>query len=145
MLLGHGVVDRQEHFIFHPLQGEGVFPVGFICFQRRQSHAAAADKSITGGMDHIAADGTHIELAPQQIGRAVSVGDLLAVHQFNDGDAQGLSQGLQQRNIRQTLVGFPFGNSLAADADPIGQFCLGQLPFFPKLTDDCARYVGVHI
>jgi CubicO group peptidase (beta-lactamase class C family) len=117
---------------------------GLFCLQRRQGDAAAADQGAAHGVDHIAAHRTNIEFPPEQIGRKIVVGDGLAVHQLDNGDPQGLRQGLQQRNIRQPLSGFPLGNCLAADANHLCQFSLGQPPGFPKLPDGVSGHISIH-
>ena len=88
---------------------------------------------------------TDIEFAPQYIGRNVFVDNVLSIHQFNKGNIQCLRQRLQQRNVRQSLGGFPLGNGLAADTDPFGQFSLCQISLFPQLFDGGACYISVHL
>ena len=90
MFYGHGVGDGDEMLIFHILHGDGVTVVRVFRLQRRQGNTAAADTGVSGSVDDIAADGADVELAPQHIGGDIPVCDVLAVHQFNDGDAQGL-------------------------------------------------------
>ena len=144
MLLGHGMVDRDKLLVLHLLNGKHMVFVRFLRFQRRQSDAAAADQGVSGTVDHIAAERTDIKLSSEHIGRNISVDDMLPIHQFNHGDIQCLGQGLKQGNIRQPLGSFPLGDGFAADPDFLGQFLLGQIPCFPKLTDGCACNVGVH-
>ena len=68
MLLGHGMVNRDELLILHTFHCNCVVVLGFFRFQGRQSHTAAADHRISGAVNHISADGADIELAPHHIG-----------------------------------------------------------------------------
>ena len=144
MLLGHGVVYGDEMLVFHLFDGDGVGVIGFLRFQGGQSNAAAADHRVTGGVDHVAAEGADIEFAPEHIGGNVLVDNLLPVHQLDDGNAQRLGQGLQQSNIGQALGSLPFGDGFAADADLLCQVRLCQIPAFPQLLDGCAGNIAVH-
>ena len=87
---------------------------------------------------------TDVEFAAHHVGGNVFVGDVLPVHQLNNGNAQSLSQRLQKRNIRQTLCRLPFGDGLAADADLFSQLCLRQIPVFPQLPDGVSGNVSIH-
>ena len=144
VLLGHRMGNGDKMLILHTFDGNSVITVRLFCLQGRQGDPAAADDGMANAVDHITADGANIEFGAQHIGRDILIDDMLPVHQFNHGDIQRLGQGLQQRNIRQPLGGFPFGDRLAADPNFLGQFLLGQIPGFPKLTDGCACNVGVH-
>ena len=144
MLLGHGVMDGDEMLVLHIFNGNGVVLIGLLRFQRRQADAAAADHRTAGAVDDITTEGADTELAPQQIGRDVSVDDGLSVHQLDDRDPQGLGQGLEQNDIRQTLGGLPLGNGLTADADLLTQLRLGHPPFLPKTADGGAGHIMVH-
>ena len=95
MMFRHGMVDGDKMLIFHVFNGDSVIIVRFFCFQRRQCNTAAADQCIPHAMDHIATDRAGIKLRTQRIGRYILIDDMLAVHQLNNGDAQGLSQWLQ--------------------------------------------------
>ena len=130
--------------IFHIFNRDAVVLVRVFGLQRGQRNAAAADQCISNAVDDIAADGTDIELAPHHVGGDILVFDMLTVHQFNDGDPQCLSQGLEQGDVRQTLGGFPFGYGLAADADFVCQLCLGQIPGFPQVFDGGSGDISVH-
>lgn len=96
------------------------------------------------GVDGVAADGADVEFAAQQVGGDVSVGDMLAVHQLHHADAQGLSQRLQQGDVRKTFGGLPLGDGLAADAQDLGEGGLGQITAFPELPDGGAGYISIH-
>ena len=67
MLLRHGMLNSDEVFVLHMLNCDGVVFVCRLRFQCRKGNTAAADQSISVAVDHIAADGTDIEFAPQQI------------------------------------------------------------------------------
>ena len=144
VIFRHGVMDGDKMLILHALHGDAVVIVRRFCFGRGQCDAAAADDSVTHTVDDIATDGADIEFAPEHIGGNVLVGDMLAAHQFDEGNAQGLSQRLQQGNVRQSLAGFPLGDGLAADTDPLCQLRLGQIFLFPQLADGGTGYIGVH-
>ena len=90
MLLVHRMVDGNKMLVLHILNSNAVVIIGRFCFQRRQGNAAAADQGITGGVEKIAAKGTDIESTPQHIGGDVSVGNMFAIHQFNDRNPQSL-------------------------------------------------------
>ena len=145
MLLGHGMVDGDEMLILHAFHRDAMLLILIFRFQRRQGDAAAADHRRTHAMNRIAANGTDIEFPPQHIGRDILIGDLLPVHQLDDGNAQRLRQRLQKRNIRQTLGRFPFGHGLAADADAIGQLRLGEFAVFPQLLDGVSGDISIHV
>ena len=145
MLLGHGVVDRDKVFVLHPLQGDGVRRLTVLCFQRGQGDTAAADEGVAHAVNDVAADGAYIEFAAQHIAADVLVGDVLAVHQLDQGEPQGLGQGLQKADIRQTLAGLPLGDGLAADTDLFCQFRLGEISGFPQIFDGITGYIAVHI
>ena len=145
MLLGHGMTDRNEMFIFHLLYGDRMVIIGRFCLQRGKRDAATADNGITGTVKDIAADRADIEFTPQHIGRDVFVGDVFSVHQFNNGNPQSLRKRLQQGNIRQSLGRFPLGNGLAADADLRSQLCLRQFSAFAQCFDRCSGHIGVHV
>ena len=115
MLLGHRVVEGNEMLVLHTFNGDRVVILCFFSLQSRQGNAAATDHRVSHAVEHIAADGTDIELAAQQIGGNVFIADVLPIHQLNDGNAQRLCQRLQQANIRQTLGSFPFGDRFGAD------------------------------
>ena len=56
----HGVVQGNEKFIFHPLNGQLVLLVGIIGLrdiQRGQRDAAAAHHGLTGGVKYVPAEG----------------------------------------------------------------------------------------
>ena len=142
--LGHGVGDGDEVLILHILDADCVAFVRLLRLQGRQSDAAAADDRTANAVDHIAAEGTHMEFGSQHVGGGVLVDDGLTVHQLDDGDVQCLGQWLQQGNVRQTLGSFPLGDGLAADADSLGQLRLGQILLFTKLLDCCTCYICVH-
>ena len=108
MLLGHGVSHSDKMLVLHMLHRHAMVLIGLFRFQGRQSDAAAADQGAAGSVDHIAAEGTDLEFAPEHIAGGVLIGDLLAVQQFDDGDAQSLGQGLEQADVRQPLCGLPF-------------------------------------
>ncbi len=144
MLFGHGMVHGDKMLVLHILNGKDMRLIFRFRLQRRQGYPAAADDRVSGGMHHIAADGTDIEFAPQHIAGDVLIGDMFAVHQFYDGDSQGQRQRLQQGNIRQSLCRFPFGDSLAADTDFFRQFRLGQIPPFPQLLYGRSGHIGIH-
>ena len=88
MLLGHRVVNGDKILVFHFFYGKGI--VGIFCFQSRKCNTAAADQGISQTVDHIAANGTHIEFAPEHIAGDVLIVNMLTIHQFNDGNAQSL-------------------------------------------------------
>ena len=140
MLLCHRMMNSNIVFVLHILNGQIVCFVYILGLQCGQGDTAAADHGISETMNHIAADRTDIEFTPEHIGGNIPVGDVFPVHQFDQGDAQSLCQRLQQRNIRQPLGGFPFGNGLAADADPFRQFCLGHIPLFSQIFDGSTGY-----
>ena len=94
MPLLHGMVDGDKMLILHLFNGDGMIFVRFFRFQSRQGNAAATDHGISKGMHSIAADGTDIEQTSLHVGGDVPVNDMLSVHQLNDRDSQGLSQGL---------------------------------------------------
>lgn len=76
MALLHGVVQGNEKFILHPFNGQLVLLVGIIGLrdiQRGQRDAAAAHHGLTGGVEHVPAEGADVELGTQQIGGTVSV------------------------------------------------------------------------
>ena len=95
MPFGHRVMDSDELLIFHILDGHHVVAVSIFRFQSGQRNTAAGSYNLAEGMDHIAADGTDIEFTAEHIGGDVFVGDMLSVHQFDDGNAQYLGQQLQ--------------------------------------------------
>ena len=102
VVFGHGVVDGDEKLIFHPLQRQLMVFVGVVRLrdvQRRQGDAAAAHDSLPGSVEHIAAQGTDVELGAKQVGRTVPVDDGFALHQLEHADAQSRRQRLQQGNI----------------------------------------------
>lgn len=105
---------------------------------------AAAHHSLSGGVEHIAAERADVEFAPQQVGCPVPVDDGLSLHQFQHADPQSRSQRFQQGDIGQTLGGFPLGNGLGADRERSGKLCLGQALGFPQLPDGAACDVCVH-
>ena len=100
MLFCHGVGEGDIPFVLHFFDGYSMVIVTFLCFQWRQRDAAAADHRISGAVQHISANGANIELGTEHIGRGVLVNDLLAAHQFDNGDIQRLGQRLQQGNVR---------------------------------------------
>ena len=67
-------------------------------------------------VEDVAAQGADVEFSPQEIGGDIAVGDVLAVHQLDEGDPQGLGQGLEQGDVGQPLGSLPFGDGFAADA-----------------------------
>ena len=144
MLLCHRVGDGDKMLVLHILYGDGVINVSIFCLQRWQRNTAATDYCVSGAVDRISADRADIEFAPQHIGGDVSIGNMLAVHQLDHGNAQHMSQRLQQSDIRQTFGGLPFGYGLTADADLLRQFRLGQIFTFPQLLDGCSGHIGVH-
>ena len=144
MILGHGMVNRDEMLILYVFYGDAVVIICFLRFQRGQSNAAAADNGAAGAMDDIAAEGTDIELAPQHIGGDILIADMLSVHQLNHRDSQSLRQRLQQRDIRQSLCRFPLGDGFATDTDSFPQVCLGQVPFFTQLPDGISGDISIH-
>ena len=95
MLLGHGVGDGDKMFIFHLFYNDTVIIIDIFCFQSGQGDTAATDHRVAGAGDCVSADRTDMEFATQHIGRNIFVGDLFAVHQFDDGDTEGLCQRLQ--------------------------------------------------
>ena len=144
MLLGHGVMDGDEVLVLHILHGNGVVIVRILGLQRGQGHAAAAHHRVSGAVEDVAADGADVELAPAQIGGDVAVGDVLAVHQLDDADAQRLGQRLEQGDVRQSLAGLPLGDGLAADAQLFRQFGLGHPAVLPELADGIAGHISIH-
>ena len=87
MFLRHGVVDGDKELVFDPFDGElvvlvGVFRVGDIL--RGQSHAAAADHGLPGGMKDVATDRADVELRAQEVGGTVPVDDRFALYQLQD-------------------------------------------------------------
>ena len=144
VLLGHRMGNGDKMLILHIFDGDSVITIRLFCLQGRQGDPAAADDGMAYAVDHITTDGANIEFGAQHIGRDILIDDMLPIHQFNHGDIQCLGQGLKQGNIRQPLGSFPLGDGFAADPDFLGQFLLGQIPCFPKLTDGCACNVGVH-
>ena len=138
------MMDGDKMLVLYLFDGDPMILVCIFRFQGRQGDAAAADDRSTAAMNHIAANGADIEFAPKHIAGDVLVGDVLTVHQLNNRDTQGLSQRLQQGNIRQTFGSFPFGDGLAADTKSVCQFGLGQFPAFPKLFDGCTCHIGIH-
>ena len=84
------MMDGDKMFIFHILYGDPMVIIGFFSLQRGKRDAAAADHSASCAVDDVAADRADIELAAQHIGGDVLVGDMLTVHQFNDGNSQCL-------------------------------------------------------
>ena len=144
MLLCHRVPDGDEVLIFHILDGERVVVVRFFCLLCRQCNAAAADHSVTQRIDGVSANRTDVEPAAQHIGGNVFVDNRFAAHQFDDGDAKGLGKGLQKADIRKSFGGFPLGNGLAADTDPVSQFCLGQAAALPQMFDGGSGHIAIH-
>ena len=145
VLLFHGVVDGDVMLVLHRHDGNTVVIVRLFRFQRGKGNAAAADEGTSCAVYHISADRADVEFGTEHIGGNVFINNVFAVHQLNDRDIQRLGQGLQQGNIRQAFGGFPFGDCLAADTDPLRQLCLGQVPCFPKLLDGGTGYVGIHV
>ena len=94
MRLGHRMVNGNKMLILHALNADSMVFVGFFCFQGGEGNAAATDDRIPGAVDDIAADGTDVEFASQQVGGNVFIDNVFAVHQFNDGNTQGLGQRL---------------------------------------------------
>ena len=95
-------------------------------------------------MQDVAAQGADEEPAPEHIGGAVPVGDVLTVHQLDHGDPQDLGQRLEQGDVRQTLGGLPFGDGLTADPQLLGQRRLGHVPGLPELFDGGSGDVVIH-
>ena len=95
MGFGHGMVDGNEILVLYFFNTDPMAFIRVFCFQGRKGNAAAADERIAGAVDDVTADGADIEFGTKHIGRGVFVDDMLAVHQFNDRDAQGLRQRLQ--------------------------------------------------
>ena len=98
MIFLHGVVQGDEELVLHPLHGQLMMLVGILGFgdvQRRQGDAAAAHHSLSGGVEHIAAERADVELAPQQVGCPIPVGDGFSLHQLQHTDSQSCSQRLQ--------------------------------------------------
>ena len=62
MLLGHGMVDRDEMLIFHFFYGYVVFVVCVFCFKGRQGNATATDDCVTHSSYNIATQRTYIKL-----------------------------------------------------------------------------------
>ena len=99
MVFLHGVVQGDEELVLHPLHGQLMMLVGILGFgdvQRRQGDAAAAHHSLSGGVEHIAAEGADVEFAAKQVGGAVPVDDGFALHQLEYADTQSRRQRLQQ-------------------------------------------------
>ena len=144
VLLGHGMMDGDELLILHLLDGDGVVVIGLLGLQGRQGHTAAAHHRTAGAVDDVAADGADIELAPAQIAADIAVGDVLAVHQLDDADAQSLGQGLQEGNVRQTLGSLPLGYGLAADTQLFSQLRLGHPAVLPEIADGGSGHIGIH-
>ncbi len=141
------MVQGDEKLVLHPLHGQLVVLVGVLRFRnvlRRQGDAAAAHHSLSGGVEHIAADGADVELAPQEIGGPVLVDHGLSLHQFQYADAQRGRQRFQQGNVRQAFGCLPLGDGLCADGERSGKLCLGQALGFPQLPDGAACDVCVH-
>ena len=107
MFLGHGVVHGDVPIVLHLLHLDAVGLVGLLSLQRRQVHPATVEGPLAHGVDHIAADRTDVELAPQHVPRPVPVGLIVPGEQLGHGDPQGPGQGLQQGDVGQTLARFP--------------------------------------
>ena len=125
--LGHGMVHGQKMLIFHTLDGNGMAFFRLLRFQRRQCHAAAADHSIAYTVDHIAADGTDIELASQQIGRYIAVDDVLSIHQFDDGTAVKLTVTEYFRPSGETVNGVGITPDIEAEGEEVLEEALKEL------------------
>ena len=143
----HGVVQGNEKFIFHPFNGQLVLLVGIIGLrdiQRGQRDAAAAHHGLTGGVEHVPAEGADIELGTQQIGGPVSVDHRFALHQFQHRHAQCSGQRFQQGDVGQALGGLPFGDRFGADQELAGKLCLRQAFGFPQQPDGASGHIGIH-
>ena len=147
VVFGHGVVDGDEKLIFHPLERQLMVFVGVVRLrdvQRRQGDAAAAHDSLAGGVEHIAAQGTDVELGAQQVGGTVAVDDGFTLHQLEHADAQSRCQRLQQGDVGQAVGRLPLGDGLCADGQLLGQFGLCHTLCFPQLPDGSAGNVRIH-
>ena len=96
MLLGHRVGDGDKMLVFYPFNIDSVVIVRLFSLQSRQGDTAAADQCVTGAAYNIAAYGADVEFAALHIGRNVLVGDVLTIHQLDNGNPQCLRQRLQQ-------------------------------------------------
>ena len=130
MFFRHGVMDFDEILILNILNADCMVVIRVFRLQCWQCDAAAVYYCISGGVDHVSADGADIEFGPHHIGGFVLICDMFSVHQFDNRYAQSLRKRLQKRNIRQSFGGFPFGDSLAADIDPLRKLRLGYAAFF---------------
>ena len=107
MFFGHGMIHGDVVFVFDELHADAVGFVGGFRLQRRQMNPAAADFSVAGGEDHIAAEGADIKSSPLHIGGAIAVFHPFAPKQLRYGNTEGRCQRRQQRDIGQTFSRFP--------------------------------------
>ena len=105
----HGVVDADIVFVLHLLHAEGIGTVfaGGLRIQGRQNDAAAADDRLPGGKDHVAADGTDVDLGFLHMEGQIAVGHTLPGQKFNGGHAKSFGKGLDQGDVRIAAARFP--------------------------------------
>ena len=139
-----GTTIRQLREVRNMTQTELAERIGVSSKTISKWETAKGLPDISQSINRIAADGAEVEFRPQHIGGDVFIDNLLSVHQLNDGNAQGLGQGLQKGDVWQTPGSFPFGDCFAADTNFFCQLRLGQLSLLPKLPDGGSGYIGIH-
>lgn len=107
VLLGHGVVRRDEQFVFHVLHPQPLVRVCRLGLQRGQLFAAAGHGCVGQGGDDVAAGGTDVKACFFHISSQERIWVQGTGKQRFHVHGKYLPQPLQQGDVRAALPRFP--------------------------------------